>query len=105
MYDMAHQKALKTGIIAAILLVTVILTAQQQTYATAAAEDGYQQGSNDHNDGKSFNDTCPSSANDAQCALYKGGYTTGWAATEVLHGNDQPRNDYNFDENDNDNDN
>ena len=37
---MAHQKALKTGIIAAILLVTVILTAQQQPIQASDDNDG-----------------------------------------------------------------
>jgi len=48
MYGMTHQKALKTGIIAAILLVAAILTTTTTT-ATNAQATGYQQGRVTHN--------------------------------------------------------
>jgi hypothetical protein len=112
MYGMTHQKALKTGIIAAILLVAAILTTTTttatnvQAQVTHAKDAGWNQAKNDKQDGDSFNDTCPGNFDDGQCGWYKIGYNAGWAATEFLHDNDKQRDfDYNRDSNGNSNNN
>ena len=100
MYGMTHQKALKTGIIAAILLVTVILTAQQQhAQASNSIDNGYKQGESDAKAGMEKNNTCPPSYDHTACVLYEQSYNAGYGAEKSIHDNDRPRNDYTFDQN------
>ena len=92
MYGMEYQKALKSGIIVATLLVTVSLATQQQSvYSSSEAFDqGYQDGRDARlNDGSSqaYCDPNNNAQNpDAYCALYKSGYFAGWNAAGLLYG-------------------
>lgn len=93
-YDMAHQKALKTGIVAAILLVTIILTTQQQPIQASndrqqrssddAVTAGWKEGKNDYLNGDANEYSCSSSMPDTYCSLYRMGYQQGWNAQESL---------------------
>lgn len=82
MYGMTHQKVLKTGIIAAILLVTVILTAQQQQ---AQAVGGYQDGQSEaeqdfmRSNGQDKDPGCSPENGVNYCTAYKLGYEAKWA--------------------------
>jgi len=91
MYGMTHQKALKTGIIAAILLVAAILTTTTTT-ATNAQATGYQQGKSDAQSGVN-DDTCPPrlSNDETACALYKADYARGYLAWKATHDGDSER--------------
>ncbi|MPZ06957.1 MAG: hypothetical protein GEU26_11185 [Nitrososphaeraceae archaeon] len=85
---MAHQKALKTGIIAAILLVTVILATQQQPIQASndrevnsnddAVSAGWKEGKNDYLNGDAKEYECSSNNPDTYCKWYRNGYEQGW---------------------------
>ena len=81
MCDMAHQKALKTGIIAAILLVTVILTAQQQqVLAVGGYQDGQSEAEQDfmRSNGQDKDPGCSPQNGVNYCTEYKLGYEAKW---------------------------
>ena len=91
MYGMTHQKVLKTGIIAAILLFAAILTTTTTT-ATNVQATGYEQGKSDAQSG--FNDdTCPPSLSNDEtaCGLYKVDYARGYLAWKATHDSDTDR--------------
>jgi len=79
-------------LILAVSMVAVIFTAQQQqAQAQTWFDVGYDDGRNDARTGVN-NNVCPSeldnAANDAQCALYRSGYSAGHAARGLLHPED-----------------
>ncbi len=94
MYGMEYQKALKSGIIVATLLVTVSLATQQQqqpVYSSSGAfDEGYADGREARLNGGSSQAFCDPNNNaqnpDAYCALYKSGYFAGWNAAGLLYG-------------------
>lgn len=54
---------------------------------------GYDDGREDRNNGKTYNDYCsPSLNNDLGCAAYKVGYSLGWNAAGALYGGQDNRN-------------
>ncbi len=94
MYGMEYQKALKSGIIVATLLVTVSLATQQQqqpAYSSSGAFDqGYEDGKDARlNDGsnRAYCDPYNNAQNpDAYCTAYKAGFAAGWTAAGLLYG-------------------
>jgi hypothetical protein len=80
-------------LILAVSMVAMIFAAQQQQQAQAQTwfDVGYADGSNDARNNVN-NNVCPSeldnAANDAQCALYRSGYSAGHAARGLLHPED-----------------
>ena len=97
MYGMTHQKALKTGIIASILLVAAILTTTTTTATNVQASSdrvvksnddavsaGWKEGKNDYLNGDAKEYECSSDNTDTYCGLYRMGYNQGWNAQADL---------------------
>jgi hypothetical protein len=91
MYGMTHQKVLKTGIIAAILLVAAILTTTTTTATNVQAQSdrdanpgdnawkaGWKEGKNDYLNGDERAYDCSSDMGDSYCEAYRTGYGIGW---------------------------
>jgi hypothetical protein len=94
MYGMEYQKALKSGIIVAALLVTVSLATQQQPVLASndreegsnddAVTAGWKEGKNDYLNGDAKEYSCSSNMPDTYCSLYRMGYEQGWNAQQGL---------------------
>jgi hypothetical protein len=79
-------------LIVAAALMSVVMLAEQQVYASKSAFDqGYADGREARLNGGSSQAYCDpynSASNpDAYCALYKSGYFAGWNAAGILYGN------------------
>jgi hypothetical protein len=90
-----RYKTLATPVVSAVILLGMAISVQPVS-ASTSYDQGYNAGRNDALDGNPFNDYCPPNNPDLRCAIYKSAYAIGYAAAEVLHGSEEPRNDQDF---------
>ena len=87
MYEMAHQKALKSGIIVSALLVAVNLaTQQQQPVQAGGLQDGQSEAEQDFNrsNGQDKDPGCSPENGVDYYTAYKAGYESRWAHMWLL---------------------